>query len=132
MTVPLADISFGEGLLFIFEFFLLFAWIWILISIISDLFRDHELSGVAKAVWVFFLVFLPFLGVLLYLIVRGNGMRDRTIKAQVDAKKEFDSYVREQAQAGSPADELHKLNDLKDKGALSPEEFDRAKSKLLG
>ncbi len=132
MTVPLADISFGEGLLFIFEFFLLFAWIWILISIISDLFRDHELSGVAKAVWVFFLVFLPFLGVLLYLIVRGNGMRDRTIKAQVDAKKEFDSYVREQTQAGSPADELHKLAELKDKGSLSAEEFDQAKAKLLG
>ncbi|MGB7686232.1 MAG: SHOCT domain-containing protein [Solirubrobacterales bacterium] len=132
MTVLLADISFGEGLLFIFEFFLLFAWIWILISIISDLFRDHELSGVAKAVWVFFLVFLPFLGVLLYLIVRGNGMRDRTIKAQVDAKKEFDSYVRDQAQAGSPADELHKLAELKDKGALSAEEFDQAKAKLLG
>jgi len=132
MTVPLADISFGEGLLFIFEFFLLFAWIWILISIIGDLFRDHELSGVAKAVWVFFLVFLPFLGVLLYLIVRGNGMRDRTIKAQVDAKKEFDSYVREQAHAGSPADELHKLAELKDKGALSAEEFDQAKAKLLG
>ena len=131
MTVPLADISFGQGLLFIFEFFLLFAWIWILISIIGDLFRDHELSGVAKAVWVFFLVFLPFLGVLLYLIVRGNGMRDRTIKAQVDAKKEFDSYVREQAQTGSPADELHKLAELKDKGALSAEEFDQAKSKLL-
>jgi cytochrome c biogenesis protein CcdA len=131
MTMTLADISFGEGLLFIFEFFLLFAWIWILISIIGDLFRDHELSGVAKAVWVFFLVFLPFLGVLLYLIVRGGGMRDRTIKAQVDAKKEFDSYVREQAQSGSPADELHKLAELKDKGALSAEEFDRAKSKLL-
>lgn len=127
----LADISFGQGLLFIFEFFLLFAWIWILISIISDLFRDHELSGVAKAVWVFFLVFLPFLGVLLYLIVRGNGMRDRTIKAQVDAKKEFDSYVREQAQAGSPADELHKLAELKEKGAISADEFDRAKAKLL-
>lgn len=130
MTVPLADISFGEGLLFIFEFFLLFAWIWILISIISDLFRDHELSGVAKAVWVFFLVFLPFLGVLLYLIVRGNGMRDRTIKAQAEAKQHFDSYVREQAHT-TPADELHKLNELKEKGALSAEEFDRAKSKLL-
>ena len=126
----LADISFGEGLLFIFEFFLLFAWIWILISIIGDLFRDHELSGVAKAVWVFFLVFLPFLGVLLYLIVRGNGMRDRTIKAQAEAKQHFDSYVREQAHA-TPADELHKLNELKEKGALSTEEFDRAKSKLL-
>lgn len=129
--MPLADISFGQGLLFIFEFFLLFAWIWILISIIGDLFRDHELSGVAKAVWVFFLVFLPFLGVLLYLIVRGNGMRDRTIKAQVDAKKEFDSYVQEQAHAGSSADELHKLAELKEKGALSAEEFDQAKAKLL-
>lgn len=84
----------------------------------------------AKAVWVFFLVFLPF-GVLLYLIVRGNGMRDRTIKAQADTKKEFDSYVREQAQAASPADELHKLNGLKESGALLAEEFERAKSKLL-
>ncbi|MFL5901786.1 MAG: SHOCT domain-containing protein [Solirubrobacterales bacterium] len=130
MTVLLADISFGEGLLFIFEFFLLFAWIWILISIIGDLFRDHELSGVAKAVWVFFLVFLPFLGVLLYLIVRGDGMRERTIKAQAEAKQHLDSYVREQAHT-TPADELHKLNELKEKGALSAEEFDRAKSKLL-
>jgi cytochrome c biogenesis protein CcdA len=130
MTMLLADISFGEGLLFIFEFFLLFAWIWILISIIGDLFRDHELSGVAKAVWVFFLVFLPFLGVLLYLIVRGDGMRDRTIKAQAEAKQHFDSYVREQAHT-TPADELHKLNELKEKGALSAEEFDQAKAKLL-
>jgi energy-coupling factor transporter transmembrane protein EcfT len=129
--MALAEISFGEGLLFIFEFFLLFAWIWILITVIADLFRDHELSGVAKAVWVFLLVFLPFLGVLLYLIVRGNGMRDRAIKEQADAKQELDSYVREQAQAASPADELHKLAELKDKGALSSEEFERAKAKLL-
>ena len=126
-----ADISFGEGLLFIFEFFLLFAWIWILISVISDLFRDHELSGVAKAVWVFFLVFLPFLGVLLYLIVRGNGIRDRTLKEQADAKKHFDEYVRDQAGGGSSADELHKLSELKAKGDLSSEEFERAKAKLL-
>ena len=129
--MPLADISFGEGLLFIFEFFLLFAWIWILISVISDLFRDHKLSGVAKAVWVFFLVFLPFLGALLYLIVRGDGMRDRTIKEQADAKKHFDEYVREQAGAGSSADELHKLSELKARGDLSSEEFERAKAKLL-
>lgn len=129
--MALADISFGDFLLLIFEFFLLFAWFWILITIIMDLFRDHKLSGVAKAVWVFFLVFLPFLGVLLYLIVRGNGMRDRTIKEQADAKQHFDSYVREQAHAGSPADELHKLAELKDKGALSTEEFEKAKAKLL-
>lgn len=128
----LADISFGEALLLVFEFFLLFAWIWILITIFGDLFRDHETSGVVKAVWVFFLIFLPFLGALLYLIIRGNGMRDRTIKHQVDAKKEFDSYVREQAGSASPADELAKLADLRDKGAISAEEFDQAKAKLLG
>ncbi len=127
----LAEVNFGEFLLLVFEFFLLFAWIWILIAVISDLFRDHELSGVAKAVWVFFLVFLPFLGVLIYLIVRGDGMRNRTLKAQTDTKKEFDSYVREQAEAASPADELHKLAALKDKGALSTEEFEQAKAKLL-
>ncbi len=129
--MAIADISFGEFLLSVFEFFLLFAWIWILITVIMDLFRDHKLSGVAKAVWVFFLVFLPFLGVLLYLIVRGNGMRDRTLKEQADTKAHFDSYVREQAHAGSPADELHKLAELKDKGALSAEEFEQAKAKLL-
>jgi hypothetical protein len=129
--MPLADIDFGEGLLFILEFFLLVAWFWILITIIGDLFRDHETSGLVKAVWVFFLIFLPFLGALIYLIVRGNGMRDRTIKAQADAKKEFDSYVRDQAQAASPADELHKLNDLKEKGALSAAEYEQAKAKIL-
>jgi Short C-terminal domain/Phospholipase_D-nuclease N-terminal len=129
--MPLADISFGDLLLVVLEFFLLFAWLWILFVIISDLFRDHELSGWWKAVWVFFLIFLPWLGALIYLIVRGNGMRDRTIKAQADAKKEFDSYVRDQAQAASPADELHKLNDLKEKGALSAAEYEQAKSKIL-
>lgn len=127
----LADVNFGEALLLVFEFFLFFAWFWILITIFGDLFRDHEASGVVKAVWVFFLIFLPFLGALIYLIVRGNGMRDRSLKAQADAKSHFDSYVREQAESASPADELHKLAELKEKGAISAEEFDRAKAKLL-
>jgi ABC-type multidrug transport system fused ATPase/permease subunit len=130
--VPLANIALGELLLSILEFFLLFAWIWILITVIMDLFRDHKLSGTAKAVWVFFLVFLPVIGVLLYLIVRGGGMRERALKEQADTKKHFDEYVREQAHAGSPAEELHKLNELKEKGALSQAEFDQAKAKLLG
>ncbi len=129
--MALADINFGESLLLVLEFFLLFAWIWILIAIIGDLFSDHRLSGVAKAVWVFFLVFLPFIGVLIYLIVRGGEMQKRRIKAEADTAKEFSSYVREQAQAAGPADELHKLNQLKEKGALSAEEFERAKAKLL-
>jgi hypothetical protein len=129
--MPIADISFGEILLVALEIFFFVVWIWILITILSDLFRDHEISGWAKAAWVLFLVFIPFVTALIYLIARGEGMRDRTIKAQADAKKHFDEYVREQAHSGTPADELHKLAELKDKGALSPEEFDRAKQKLL-
>ncbi len=128
--LPLADISFGELLLICLEVFFLVIWIWILFTIITDLFRDHEMSGWGKAAWVFFLVFVPFLAALIYLIARGTGMRDRTIKAQAEAKQHFDTYVREQAHA-SPADELHKLNELKEKGALSSEEFERAKAKLL-
>ena len=128
--MPLADITFGELLLVVVEIFLFVIWIWILFTIITDLFRDHEMSGWGKAVWLLFLVFIPFLTGLVYLIVRGSGMRDRAIKAQTDAKKHFDEYVREQAHA-SPADELHKLNELREKGALSQAEFDQAKTKLL-
>lgn len=129
--LPFADINFGEALLVAFEVFFFVIWIWILITILSDLFRDHALSGWAKAAWVLFLVFIPFLTALIYLIARGAGMRERTIKAQAEAKQHFDSYVREQAHGGSAADELHKLNELKEKGALSSEEFDKAKAKLL-
>jgi hypothetical protein len=131
MPIPLvADISFGELLLVTLEIFFFVIWIWILITILTDLFRDHELSGWAKAAWVFFLVFIPFLTALIYLVARGGGMRDRTIKAQAEAKQHFDDYVRQQAHA-SPADELHKLAELKSKGALTQEEFDQAKARLL-
>jgi Phospholipase_D-nuclease N-terminal/Short C-terminal domain len=131
MPIPVADISFGEILLVALEVFFFVIWIWILITILSDLFRDHELGGGAKAAWVLFLVLIPFLASLIYLIARGNGMRDRTIKAQADAKKHFDEYVQQQAHAGSSADELHKLSELKSKGDLSQAEFDQAKAKLL-
>ncbi len=128
--MPFADINLGEALLLALEIFFFVIWIWILITILTDLFRDHELSGWGKAAWVLFLVFIPFLTALIYLIARGSGMRDRTIKAQAEAKQHMDSYIREQAHV-SPADELHKLNELKEKGAISAEEFDKAKAKLL-
>jgi hypothetical protein len=128
--MPFADITFGDLLLLVAEVFLFVIWIWILFTIITDLFRDHELSGWWKAVWIVFLVFIPFITALIYLIARGSGMRDRAIQAQTDAKKHFDEYVREQAHT-SPADELHKLNELREKGALSQAEFDQAKAKLL-
>lgn len=129
--MPFADINLGEALLLALEIFFFVIWIWILITILTDLFRDHELSGWWKAVWVIFLVLIPFLTALVYLIARGNGMRDRTIKAQAEAKQHFDSYVRQQAHTGSTADELDKLHALQAKGALSAEEYDKAKAKLL-
>jgi putative oligomerization/nucleic acid binding protein/phospholipase D-like protein len=128
--LPLADIDFSEALLLALQIFFFVVWIWILITILSDLFRDHEISGGAKAAWVLFLVVIPFLAALIYLIVRGSGMRDRAIKAQAEARHQMDAYIREAA-ASSPADELHKLNDLKEKGAITAEEFERAKAKLL-
>jgi hypothetical protein len=131
VPLPLADVSFGELLLVALEIFFFVIWIWILITILTDLFRDHEISGWGKAAWCLFLVVIPFLASLIYLIARGAGMRDRTIKAQADAKKHFDEYVQQQAHSGSSADELHKLSELKAKGDLSQQEFDQAKAKLL-
>ena len=128
--MPLADISFGDLLLLVVEIFLVVIWIWILVAIISDLFRDHGTSGWGKAGWIVVLIFVPFLGALIYLIARGSGMQERSAKAQADAKAHFDEYVRSQAHTSS-ADELAKLNELKEKGALSAAEFDRAKAQLL-
>jgi hypothetical protein len=130
-VLPFAEINFGEALLVAFEVFFFVIWIWILITILTDLFRDHALSGWAKAAWVLFLVFIPFITALIYLIARGSGMRERALKAQAEAREHMDTYIREQAHAGSPADELHKLQELKEKGALSDAEFDKAKAKLL-
>ena len=136
LSLPVADISFGELLLIALEVFFFVIWIWILITILSDLFRDHELSGWWKAVWVLFLVFIPFLTALIYLIARGNGMRDRTIKAQAEAKQHFDDYVRQTATASgggaSTADELSKLAGLKANGTITDAEFEAQKAKLLG
>ena len=127
----IADFTFGDALLTVLEIFFFVLYFWILITIFADLFRDHEMSGWAKAGWILFLFFIPFLGMLVYFIARGQGMRDRAIKEQADMRKHMDSYVRETAATGSAADELAKLSDLKDKGAISQEEFDRAKAKLL-
>jgi Short C-terminal domain/Phospholipase_D-nuclease N-terminal len=128
--LPIADFGLGEALLTALSIFFFVIWIWILITILSDLFRDHELSGWTKAAWVFFLVFVPFLTALIYLGVRGSGMRERALKEQADAKAQFDSYVRETA--SSPVDELHKLSELHDKGTISDEEFEKMKAKLVG
>jgi hypothetical protein len=128
--LSLASFSFGDALAVVFEIFIFVIWIWIYITIFSDLFRDHELSGWEKAAWILFIIVIPFLGALIYLIARHSGMRERTLKAQAEAKHHMDTYIQQQAYS-SPADELHKLSDLKDKGAISTEEFEKAKAKLL-
>ena len=128
----LADYTFGQGLLTVLEIFLFAAWLMVLFTVISDLFRDHDLSGWSKALWIIFLIFLPFLGVLVYLIARGQGMRDRALAQQQEAQKQLDAYVRQTAGSGSAADELEKLAKLHDANKLSDQEFERAKAKIVG
>jgi hypothetical protein len=126
----IADYTLGDALLTVLEIFFLVVFFWILITIIGDLFRDHEMSGGAKAGWIVLLILVPFLGALIYLIARGEGMRERAVKEQVEVRKHMDAYIRETA-GSSPVDELHKLSELKDKGAISDAEFEQAKAKLL-
>jgi hypothetical protein len=127
----LADYTFGQGLLTVLEIFVFAAWLMVLFTVISDLFRDHGMSGWGKAAWIIFLIFLPFLGTLIYLIARGSGMRDRAIASQQEAQKQFDAYVKQAAEGGTAADELTKLAKLHDEKKLSDAEFERAKAKIV-
>ena len=129
----LADVTFGQVLLAVLEVFLFAAWLMILFVIISDLFRDHSISGWGKAAWVIFLIFVPFLAALIYLIARGDGMRERSLAQQQEAQKQLDTYIQQTASSGggSAADELTKLAKLHDEKKLSDEEFERAKAKIV-
>jgi len=128
--IPLADFTLGAALLTVLEVFLFVAWIWVLISLFSDLFGDHTVSGWGKAAWTFLLFLVPFLGVLIYLIARGGGMHERAMNRAAAAQKQFDDYVRQTA-GSSPAGELETLAGLHSKGVLSDSEFEQAKQKLL-
>lgn len=110
--------------------FLLIAYIMIFFSIITDLFRDHTIGGGAKALWVIFLILLPFLAALIYLIVRGNGMAQRQQAAVAAAKKETDDYIKQVA-GTSTADELAKAQSLKDSGAITDAEYATLKKNIL-
>jgi hypothetical protein len=130
----LADFTFGQALLTVLEVFLFAAWLMILFVIIGDLFRDHAISGWGKAAWVLFLIFVPFLAALIYLIARGEGMRERQLAHQQEAQKQLDAYIRQTAGSGggAAADQLAKLAKLHDEKKLSDEEFERAKAKIVG
>ncbi len=124
--MPLLDLFFT-----MLWFFLFVAWIWLLISVYADVFRSDDLGGLGKAVWVLFVLLLPYLGVLIYLIARGGKMQERSRVQLQQAQLATESYIREVAAATSPADELRKLGALRDEGVLSEEEFAAQKAKLL-
>ncbi len=114
-------------------FFLFIIWIWLLIMVFVDIFRSHDMGGWAKALWVIFVIILPFLGVFVYLIARGSKMQERAAQQAAEQQKAFDSYVKQAAGTSSDgvADQLSKLADLKAKGVITDAEFEAQKSKLL-
>jgi hypothetical protein len=114
-------------------FFLFFVWIWLLISLFSDIFRSEDLSGWGKAGWTIFIILLPFLGVLVYLIARGKSMQERALKQMADQEKMTRAYIQEVSSgSASTADEISKLAALRDQGVLTNEEFNAQKAALLG
>ncbi|WP_141013983.1 SHOCT domain-containing protein [Nocardioides sambongensis] len=124
--------SFWDFFWFTISFFLLMAYLVVLFQIVGDLFRDHATSGWKKAVWVFFLIVLPLLTALIYLIARGKGMTERTIASAQAAQADAESYIRTvSAGAGSPADEIARAKSLLDAGAIDQAEFDALKAKAL-
>ncbi|MBK5229554.1 MAG: SHOCT domain-containing protein [Thermoleophilia bacterium] len=129
--MPLAEFSLTDALLTTLSVFFFLLWIWIVITILSDLFRDHETSGWAKAAWTLFLIVIPFLTALAYLVIRGGGMRERAIREQAEVRQQMDEYIRSTAEGGSAADELLKLASLRDSGAISSDDFERMKSRLV-
>jgi hypothetical protein len=110
--------------------FLMVMWIWIAISVFIDIFRSHDMGGWAKALWLFFVIILPFLGVFIYLIARGGKMAEHRAKDMQDSEAAFRQAVQDAAPVDTAA-QLEKLADLRDQGVLTPEEFAAQKAKLL-
>ena len=122
--MPLLDLFWTILIIFVFV-----AWIWVLISVVIDVFRN-DISGWSKALWVLFIVFLPILGVLAYLIVHGSDMSQRQMDRATEAQEAQDEYIRDVA-GSTQADELAKLASLRDQGVLSADEYQAQKAKLL-
>jgi hypothetical protein len=127
-TYPILD-----AFLTMLYFFLFIIWIWLLITVFIDIFRSHDIGGLAKALWVIFIIILPFLGVFVYLIARGGKMHERAAAEAAQQQKAFDTYVKQAAGSSgtSAADQLSKLADLKTQGVIDQAEFDTQKAKIL-
>ena len=133
--MPLASSSYSYPLLGVFwtilEIFLWVIWIWILIWVFIDIFRSQDLSGGAKALWFLFVLFIPLIGVLVYLIARGGKMQEHAAQQAQRDDQQLRAYVKDAAGPQSTADQLTKLADLRDRGVISAEEFEREKAKIL-
>jgi hypothetical protein len=126
-----ADYPFLNILWSMIIFFLWVVWIWMMIAILSDVFRRQDLSGWGKAGWSIFMIVLPFLGALVYLIAHGDGMAQRNVKDAQGQRAQFDDYVKTVAGSGGPAAEIDKAKQLLDSGAINQGEYDTIKAKAL-
>ena len=127
--------EFGTGQVFwsMLWFFLFFIWIWLLITVFADIFRSHDMGGFAKFLWVIFVIFLPYLGVFVYLIARGHKMSEHAMEAAKANDAAARAYIQQAAgTGGSSADELARLAELKGQGVIDDAEFQKMKAKIVG
>ena len=115
----------------VLEIFLWVLWIWVLIYVFIDIFRSRDLSGWAKALWFVFVLFIPLIGVLVYLIARGGEMHERAVQQAQQQDEQARQYIQQVAGSGNTADQLATLADLRDRGVITAAEFDSEKAKIL-
>jgi hypothetical protein len=127
-----ADYPFLDVLWTMIVIFAWVIWFWLLITVFADLFRRRDISGWGKAGWIIFVIILPYLGVLIYLIAQHQGMTDRNLEQTQAAQSQFDAYVKDVAASSGPSAEIEKAKQLLDSGAISQAEFDSLKAKALG
>jgi hypothetical protein len=132
LTVLAADYPFLDVFWTMVVFFVWIIWIWLLITIIADVFRRHDTSGFTKVLWIVFVILVPFLGVFVYLIVNHDGMAERGMQRANAERAQMDEYVRTAAGSGGAADEIARAKGLLDSGAITQAEFDALKAKALG
>ncbi|MFZ4584046.1 MAG: SHOCT domain-containing protein [Acidimicrobiia bacterium] len=129
----LAEWQVGQAVWTILWFTLFFIWIWLFILVVMDIFRSPDLGGVAKTLWLIFVIFFTYIGIFVYLIARGGKMHEHAVQAAKAQDDAFKAYVQQAAGSGdSPADQLAKLHDLKEKGAISDAEYNDLKAKVVG
>jgi hypothetical protein len=128
-----SDFGTGQVFLSMLWFFLFFIWIWLLITVFADIFRSHDMGGFAKFLWVIFVIFLPYLGVFVYLIARGHKMSEHALEAAKANDAAARAYIQQAAgTSASSADELARLADLKAQGVIDDAEFAKMKAKIVG